>query len=101
MSGLIECVIAGGPQHGVSFLLAADNQGDWPLRVKCADGHACVLAGRRSSELATRLVFLHPSASGKEFLSMLVAPVRNKVPRESLLGIVPTPSRTRNDRLIA
>lgn len=79
MTSLIECVVAGGPQHGAIFVHADDNRGEWPLSIKCSDGYACALAGRRSSRLATRLVFVHPDASGREFLSVLTAPA-NKTP---------------------
>lgn len=74
MPGFIECVVAGGPQHGAVFL-RSHNDG-WPAGVECSDGYVCNVAACRPSKaaLVTRLVFLHPLASGDQFLSMLGTP---------------------------
>jgi hypothetical protein len=82
MSGFIECVVAGGPQHGAVFLRSHHDKGGWPVGVECSDGHICNVAACRPSRtaLVTRLVFLHPLASGDQFLAVLGAPSGEDAP---------------------
>lgn len=71
MRETIEYIIVGGPDHGAvsHSLCEMDNGQSWSQA--CGDGRLCVAAARRSDDLGTRYLLLHPRATGEQFLSML------------------------------
>ena len=70
----IECIIAGGPQHGLVCRRPWDSRRSTPLSVVGADGQLCIAAARKHSEAArTRFILLHPQATGEQFLTLLAA----------------------------
>ena len=73
MSNQIECIVAGGPQHGSIFQRQVDNPTALPPVIRASDGCACAVAARRISrrDMRARCVLLHPRATGQQFLSML------------------------------
>lgn len=74
MTPTIECIIAGGPQHGLVCRRPWDSRGSTPLAVVSADGQLCIAAARKHSDAArTRFILLHPQATGEQFLTLLAA----------------------------
>jgi len=72
MDKIIECIIAGGPQHGQVRRQPIDKQGSEPLIHACGDGHLCIPAARRSAgTVGNRFILLHPRATGQQFMAML------------------------------
>lgn len=73
MSNQVECIVAGGPQHGLIFWHQLDNPAAMPPAIRTSDGRASAAAARRVSlrDMCARCVLLHPSATGQQFLSML------------------------------
>jgi len=73
MSNQIECIVAGGPQHGSIFQHQLDNPNTLPPVIRTSDGSAYAAAARRVSlrDMRARCVLLHPGATGQQFLSML------------------------------
>jgi hypothetical protein len=68
----IEYIIVGGPQHG---LVCHDpSRQARALAIASNDGHLCLAAAcRHSRESASRLILLHPQATGEQFLAILAA----------------------------
>ena len=74
MDHIFECIIAGGPQHGLICRRPADTRHPVPLAIVSADGQRCTPAARRRFGVAcTRVILLHPHATGEQFLTMLAA----------------------------
>lgn len=70
----INCIIVGGPQHGLVLRRPWDRRRPTQLSVIAADGEPCVAAVRRHDEsMGTRYLLLHPRATGEQILTMLAA----------------------------
>jgi hypothetical protein len=67
----VEYIIVGGPDHGVVSHRLCEAGNGQSLSQPCGDGRLCVAAARRSDNLGTRYLLLHPRATGEQFLSML------------------------------
>jgi hypothetical protein len=70
MDQYFECVIAGGPQHGLVYRRPLDPRHPTPLAVITDDGELCTPAARK---YGSRVVLLHPRATGEQFLTILAA----------------------------
>jgi hypothetical protein len=70
MDSFFECVIAGGPQHGLIYRRPLDANHPTPLAVVTDDGELCTPAARK---YGSRVVLLHPQATGAQFLTILAA----------------------------
>ena len=74
MDTFFECIIAGGPQHGLVYRRPLDARHPTPLAVVTEDGQLCTPAARKQAgSAATRVVLLHPQATGAQFLTILAA----------------------------
>ncbi|MFC5436493.1 hypothetical protein ACFPME_07980 [Rhodanobacter umsongensis] len=74
MAPIFECIIAGGPQHGLICRRRWDCRRSAPLAVTSEDGQLCLAAARKhTSATHTRIILLHPHATGEQFLTLLVA----------------------------
>ena len=71
MKHVFECIIAGGPQHGLVLRRPWDKRHSAPLAVVADDGKLCAAAARKCA--GTRFILLHPQATGEQFLTMLAA----------------------------
>lgn len=71
MENILECVIAGGPQHGRTCRLHGDAPGHVPATILSVDGQICTMAARKKGP--NRFIFLHPQATGAQFLTLLMA----------------------------
>ncbi|WP_266168326.1 hypothetical protein [Dyella subtropica] len=72
MEQIIECIIAGGPQDGQFRRQLLDTQYNAPLVLASEDGQVCMAAARRpDGHQGTRLVLLHPQATGQQFIAAL------------------------------
>jgi len=70
MDSFYECIIAGGPQHGLVYRRPLDASHPTPLAVVTEDGELCTPAARK---YGSRVVLLHPQATGAQFLTILAA----------------------------
>jgi hypothetical protein len=74
MERIFECIIAGGPQHGLICRRYWDKRQGVPLAVVTDDGYLCAAAARKHfNSDCTRFILLHPQATGEQFLTMLAA----------------------------
>ncbi len=74
MAPIFECIIAGGPQHGQVCRRRWDSRRNAPLAVTGADGQLCLAAARKHTDAThTRIILLHPHATGEQFLTLLAA----------------------------
>ena len=74
MDTFFECIIAGGPQHGLVYRRPLDARHPTPLAVLTDDGQLCTPAARKhTGAAAPRVVLLHPHATGAQFLTILAA----------------------------
>lgn len=72
MHQFIECIIAGGPEHGLIRRQLWDTRQALPPVLSTQDGQVCnVAASRTSGSSGRRFLLLHPLASGREFIDML------------------------------
>jgi hypothetical protein len=72
MEQLVECVIVGGPQHGLVSRQFWDSQSPMPLALVTDDGEVCVAAAsRRPGAAGDRIILLHPAATGQQLTGML------------------------------
>lgn len=70
----IECIIVGGPQHGLVLRQLWDQRRAAPLCVTATDGAPCVAAARRHDRnRRPHYLLLHPRATGEQILTMLAA----------------------------
>jgi hypothetical protein len=70
MEHFYECIIAGGPQHGLVYRRRLDASHPTPLAVVTDDGQLCTPAARK---YGSRVVLLHPQATGEQFRTILAA----------------------------
>lgn len=70
MDKYFECIIAGGPQHGLVYRRPLDPRHPTPLAVVTDDGQLCTPAARK---YGSRVVLLHPQATGEQFRTILAA----------------------------
>lgn len=70
MDTFYEFIIAGGPQHGLVYRRPLDPRDPTPLAVVTEDGQLCTPAARK---YGSRVVLLHPQATGEQFLTILAA----------------------------
>ena len=81
MAPVFECIIAGGPQHGVICRRRWDSLRSTPLAITGRDGQLCIAAARKHTDAARpQFILLHPQATGEQFLTMLAA--RIDLPRQ-------------------
>lgn len=74
MNTFFECIVAGGPQHGLVFRRPLDASHPTPLAVTTDDGLLCAPAAcKPGGPAGTRVVLLHPQATGAQFLTILAA----------------------------
>jgi len=74
MKQLIECIIVGGPQHGLISRQLSDTERAAPLALVTDDGQACsVAACRPAGSAGHRFILLHPQATGQQLTAMLAA----------------------------
>lgn len=74
MAPVFECVIAGGPQHGVICRCRWDSRRSAPLAIISKDGQLCIAAARKRNGAArSQFILLHPQATGEQFLTLLAA----------------------------
>lgn len=74
MEQVIEYIIVGGPQHGLVCRTPASSEPPHAVAIPSNDGQLCrVAAYRRSQPVGTRLLLLHPQATGEQFRTMLAA----------------------------
>lgn len=74
MESIIEYVIVGGPQHGTVRRHPAPSVPAAAIAIASIDGALCRAgARRRPTPSATRLLLLHPQATGEQFRSLLAA----------------------------
>jgi len=72
MEQIVECLIAGGPQHGLVRRQLWDSDYPLPPVLACADGELCAAAARRpAGPHSNCYLLLHPRATGSEILSMM------------------------------
>lgn len=74
MDTVIEYVIVGGPQHGLVCAPPSPDLDAGVIAIASRDGQLCRAAARRRSRSAgTRMLLLHPQATGEQFRTMLAA----------------------------
>jgi hypothetical protein len=74
MDKVIEYVIVGGPQHGLVYPLPPPALDLGAIAIASRDGQLCrAAARRRSRSTGTRMLLLHPQATGEQFRTMLAA----------------------------
>ncbi|RUL79979.1 hypothetical protein [Dyella choica] len=72
MEQIVECFIAGGPQHGLVRLQLWDPQYPAPPVVASNDGKVCIAAARLpAGQCSKRFLVLHPQATGQQILAMV------------------------------
>lgn len=70
MDSFFECVVCGGPQHGMTYRRPLDSRHSEPLAIVTDDGQLCTPAARK---FGSRVVLLHPQATGEQFRTILAA----------------------------
>lgn len=74
MEQVIEYIIVGGPEHGLICRAPLPSVPPHAIAISSNDGQLCRVAARRhSDETATRMLLLHPHATGEQFRTMLAA----------------------------
>lgn len=74
MEQVIEYIIVGGPEHGLVCRAPLLSVPPHAIAITSNDGQLCRVAARRhSDETATRMLLLHPRATGEQFRTMLAA----------------------------
>ncbi|MHB1272267.1 MAG: hypothetical protein ACYCZD_05750 [Rhodanobacter sp.] len=72
MKQLIECIIVGGPQHGLISRQLRDPEYTAPLALVTDDGQTCIAAAcRPAGSAGNRFILLHPQATGRQLTAML------------------------------
>lgn len=72
MEQIIECLIAGGPQHGLVRRQLWDSQYPAPPVLASGDGAVCKAAAcRPAGHGGNRFLLLHPRATGSQILAMM------------------------------
>jgi hypothetical protein len=72
MEQIVECLIAGGPQHGLLRHQLWDPQYAGLPVLASDDGEVCAAAARRPSRYGSNcFLLLHPRATGRQILDMI------------------------------
>lgn len=72
MEQIVECLIAGGPQHGLVRRQLWDPQYPAPPVLASGDGAVCAAAARRPTGAGSnRFLLVHPRATGSQILAMM------------------------------
>lgn len=72
MEQIVECLIAGGPQHGLVRRQLWDPRYPAPPVLASGDGAVCAAAARRpAGPCSNRFLLVHPRATGSQILSMM------------------------------
>jgi hypothetical protein len=72
MEQIVECLICGGPQHGLVRRQVWDPRYSMPPVLACGDGQLCLAGARRMDGLdGSRFLLLHPRATGAQILAMM------------------------------
>jgi hypothetical protein len=72
MEQIVECLIAGGPQHGLMRRQLWDPKYPVPPVVAAGDGEVCTAAAFRPVHPGCNLfLLLHPHATGAQILAMM------------------------------
>jgi len=72
MEQIVECVIAGGPQHGLVRRQLWDSQYPAPPVVAAGDGEVCIAAASRpAGPDGNYFLLLHPRATGAQIVAMI------------------------------
>ncbi|WP_199535680.1 hypothetical protein [Dyella psychrodurans] len=73
MEQIVECLIAGGPQHGLLRRQLWDPQYPAPPVVASGDGTVCAAAAcRHAGSDRNRFLLVHPRATGQQILAMMM-----------------------------
>lgn len=74
METVIEYVIVGGPQHGMTCRHPLPSLPADAIAIASKDGQLCRAGARRHTRgPSTRMLLLHPKATGEQFRTMLAA----------------------------
>lgn len=74
MEQVIEYIFVGGPEHGRICRTPVPSEPPHAVAISSNDGQLCrVAAYRRSHRVGTRMLLLHPQATGEQFRTMLAA----------------------------
>jgi hypothetical protein len=72
MEQIVECLIAGGPQHGLMRRQLWDSRHPAPPVLASVDGQVCAAAAcRPAGPDGNRFLLLHPRATGPQILAMM------------------------------
>ncbi|WNL44143.1 hypothetical protein RKE25_11955 [Dyella sp. BiH032] len=72
MEQIVECLIAGGPQHGLMRRQLWDPDHPAPPVLAADDGELCSAAARRPAGPSNnRFLLLHPRATGAQIIAMM------------------------------
>jgi hypothetical protein len=72
MEQIVECLIAGGPQHGAVRRQLWDPRYPQLPAIASGDGRLCIAAARRPAGPSNnRFLLLHPHATGAQILAMV------------------------------
>jgi hypothetical protein len=72
MEQIVECLIAGGPQHGLVRRQLWDPRYPAPPVLASGDGAVCAAAARRPAGAGcNRFLLVHPRATGSQILAMM------------------------------
>ena len=72
MEQVVECLIAGGPQHGLVCRQLWDPHYPAPPVMASGDGEVCITAAcRHSGTDGNRFLLLHPRATGAQIVAMM------------------------------
>ena len=72
MEQIVECLIAGGPQHGLVRRQLWDPHYPAPPVLASGDGQVCTaVACRAAGSGSNRFLLVHPRATGSQILAMM------------------------------
>ncbi|HTV87139.1 MAG TPA: hypothetical protein VME63_17200 [Dyella sp.] len=72
MEQIVECLIAGGPHHGVLRRQLWDPHYQAPPALASGDGNVCTAAAcRHIGACGNRFLLVHPRATGAQILAMM------------------------------
>lgn len=74
MEQIIECIIAGGPQHGLVRRQLWDSEYSAMPVLATRDGQICIAAAHRPAGAQSDcFILLHPQATGEQFTDLLAS----------------------------
>ncbi len=74
MEKIIECIIAGGPQHGLVRRQLWDSEYSAMPVLATRDGRICIAAAHRPADAQSDcFILLHPQATGEQFTDLLAS----------------------------